>query len=394
MQVEGLMKANVHPNQILSQLYAHRNTCTNIRTLYSYKGHLSIKERNGQLQLEYLIRLLKERNWIHSNQIHTNGKITNLFSAHPAFIELDNIKHHVILIDATYWTCKYNFPLFHMVGQTATGQTFSLAFWYMQRENDYRYIWAFQELEMLFQQPRIPKVIITDNEPALKLSIELVFPSSIYNYFTWNISKTLIKNCCKWFQEDDWEDYKKSWSLLVSSKSAEEYDNNLEKIIDKSKDYLGSCAYISKSLLPFKKFFFTFWGRKHPHLGNLASSHVESAHYYIKLFINNSNRELSTVFQSFKTAIDIHLKNIHHTMGKDRVCKLTDASPPFKKLLCTISIKEIKIIEEKFQKLNHQPNLHQCSKKLMNGMGIPSSHEIENLLNTKGYIGSEDFHPQ
>ncbi|MBW0512032.1 hypothetical protein O181_051747 [Austropuccinia psidii MF-1] len=51
VQVEGLMKANVRPNQILSQLYAQGNTCTTSRTLYNYKGHLSIKERNGQSQL-------------------------------------------------------------------------------------------------------------------------------------------------------------------------------------------------------------------------------------------------------------------------------------------------------------------------------------------------------
>ncbi|MBW0591214.1 hypothetical protein O181_130929, partial [Austropuccinia psidii MF-1] len=62
VQVEGLMKANVRPNQILIQLYAQGNTCTTSRTLYNYKGHLSIKERNGQSQLEYLICLLKERN--------------------------------------------------------------------------------------------------------------------------------------------------------------------------------------------------------------------------------------------------------------------------------------------------------------------------------------------
>ncbi|MBW0564445.1 hypothetical protein O181_104160 [Austropuccinia psidii MF-1] len=86
VQAEGLMKANVRPNQILSQIYSQGNTCTTSRTLYNYKGHLSIKERNGQYQLEYLIGLLKESNWIHSNKININGKITNLFFAHPASI--------------------------------------------------------------------------------------------------------------------------------------------------------------------------------------------------------------------------------------------------------------------------------------------------------------------
>ncbi|MBW0547251.1 hypothetical protein O181_086966 [Austropuccinia psidii MF-1] len=109
-----------------------------------------------------------------------------------------------------------------MVVQAATGHTFSLGFCYMEWENDDGYIWALQELKMLFQPPRIPKVIITDCEPALKLAIESVFPSSIHNYFTWHISKNLIQNCPKYFQADNWKDYQTSWNLLVSSKSTEE----------------------------------------------------------------------------------------------------------------------------------------------------------------------------
>ncbi|MBW0575433.1 hypothetical protein O181_115148 [Austropuccinia psidii MF-1] len=211
-----------------------------------------------------------------------------------------------------------------MVGQTATGHTFSLAFFYMERENDNGYIWALQELKILFQPPRMPKVIITDCDPALKMSIELVFPSSIHNYCTWHISKNLIQNCCNNFQEDDWKDYQTSWNLLPT---------------------------------PIQEKNVTAWASQNPHLGNQASSHVESAHSYRKSFVDNSNGELSTVFQNFKTEIDIQLKHFHHTMGKERVCKLTDVSPPFKQLLGTISIKAIKIIEDKFQKLKQQPNL-------------------------------------
>ncbi|MBW0510363.1 hypothetical protein O181_050078 [Austropuccinia psidii MF-1] len=126
-----------------------------------------------------------------------------------------------------------------MVVKTATGHTFSLSFCYMEQENYDGDIWALQELKTLFWPPRIPKVIITDLEPALKLAIELVFPISIHNYCTWHISKNLIKHFHKYFQEDGWKDYWTSWNLLVSSKSTEEYDNNLGKIKEKSNDYSG-----------------------------------------------------------------------------------------------------------------------------------------------------------
>ncbi|MBW0489382.1 hypothetical protein O181_029097 [Austropuccinia psidii MF-1] len=220
------------------------------------------------------MRLLKESNQMNSNQINTNGKITNLFFAHSASIELGHRNIHVKLIYSTYKTCKYNLPLFHMVSKTPTGHTFSLSFCYMEQEDDDGYIWALQELQILFQPPRIPKVIITDCEPALNLAIELVFPSSIHNYFIWRISKNLIQNCCKYSQADDWKHYQTSLSPLVSLKSTEEYHNNLENIKEKSNDYLGSWAYISNNLLPFKKEFVTSWESQHSHLGNQASSHV------------------------------------------------------------------------------------------------------------------------
>ncbi|MBW0525984.1 hypothetical protein O181_065699, partial [Austropuccinia psidii MF-1] len=117
-----------------------------------------------------------------------------------------------------------------MVGQTATGHTFSLAFCYMKWENDYGYIWALQEHKMLFQPPRIPKVIIMDCEPALKMAIELVFPSLIHNYCKWQISKKRIQNCRKYFQEDDWKDFHPGTYWSVPSQL-----RNMRTILKKSK---------------------------------------------------------------------------------------------------------------------------------------------------------------
>ncbi|MBW0587492.1 hypothetical protein O181_127207 [Austropuccinia psidii MF-1] len=140
-----------------------------------------------------------------------------------------------------------------MVGQTATGHTFSLAFCYMKQENDDGYIWALQELKVLFQPPRIPKFIIMDCELALKMAIELVFPSSIHSYCTWHISKNLIQNCLKYCQEDDWKDYQTSWSLLVSSKSTEEYENNLQKNQREVKILLRSMGIYLKQPTPIQE---------------------------------------------------------------------------------------------------------------------------------------------
>ncbi|MBW0573652.1 hypothetical protein O181_113367 [Austropuccinia psidii MF-1] len=130
----------------------------------------------------------------------------------------------------------------------------------MEWVNDVGYTWALQEIKTSFQPPRIPKIIIKDSEPAMKLAIELVFPSSMHNYFTWHIRKTLIPNCHKCFQEDDWRYYQLSWSLLVSSKSTDEYDKNLEKIKVKSNDYLVH-GHISQTTYSYSRKYFSLLGK-------------------------------------------------------------------------------------------------------------------------------------
>ncbi|MBW0539445.1 hypothetical protein O181_079160 [Austropuccinia psidii MF-1] len=139
--------------------------------------------------------------------------------------------------------------------------------------NDDGYIWVLPELKMFHQPPRTPKDIIKDCDPALKMAIELVFCSSIHNYFTLHISKIIIQNCCKYLQDDYWKAYQTSLNLLVSSQSTEEYFKNLKKS-EKSNDYLHSWGNISNNLLPFKSRFVTAWASQHPHLVNQASSHV------------------------------------------------------------------------------------------------------------------------
>ncbi|XP_040374379.1 uncharacterized protein LOC121052734 [Rosa chinensis] len=58
---------------------------------------------------------------------------------------------HVLIMDCTYKTNRYCFPLFEIVGVTSTEKTFNVAFVYMSREVEDNYTWALSRLKTLLQ---------------------------------------------------------------------------------------------------------------------------------------------------------------------------------------------------------------------------------------------------
>jgi hypothetical protein len=107
--------------------------------------------------------ILKESNWIFDVKVNSSGAVLNLFFAHPGAIHLAQINHHIALLDSTYKTNQYNLPLLHVIGQTATNRSFSIAFCFLTYKDDNNYQWAVNNLKKhVWRQLRIPEVFITD----------------------------------------------------------------------------------------------------------------------------------------------------------------------------------------------------------------------------------------
>ncbi|XP_062014300.1 uncharacterized protein LOC133730793 [Rosa rugosa] len=67
-----------------------------------------------------------------------------------------------LIVDCTYKTNRYCFPLFEIVGVTSTEKTFSVAFVYMSREVEDNYTWALSRLKTLLRDDCTSSVIVTD----------------------------------------------------------------------------------------------------------------------------------------------------------------------------------------------------------------------------------------
>ena len=82
---------------------------------------------------------------------------------------------HVMLMDATYKTNRYETPLLEIVGVTPTNQTFCVAFVYMHKETESNYTWAIECLKSTIDSCMFPRVIVTDRDLACMNACNNVF---------------------------------------------------------------------------------------------------------------------------------------------------------------------------------------------------------------------------
>jgi hypothetical protein len=129
-----------------------------------------------------------------------------------------------------------------VIGQTATNQSFSIAFFFLSYKDKENYQWDVNNLKKHVWQPlRIPKVFITDWDAALRNALHTGFPESQANLCTWHINKNITTNCKKYFPasiskepssnaKDNWEVFTSLWQQVTFSKTEALFDINLERV--------------------------------------------------------------------------------------------------------------------------------------------------------------------
>jgi hypothetical protein len=200
-EIQKLLQLNLKPAQILLQLQTLDNeTYATKKTVSNALQKIQRKDLDGRLPIEALVCVLKETNWSYDVKVKDDGVVQNLFFAHPGSIHLTRINHHVALLDSTYKTNRYQLPLLHVIGQSASNWLFSIAFCFLACKDSDSYIWVINNLtKHVWRLQRIPKVFITNCNNALRGALAEVFPCSQANLCTWHINKNITTNVKKYF---------------------------------------------------------------------------------------------------------------------------------------------------------------------------------------------------
>jgi hypothetical protein len=107
--------------------------CT-VRVVVNTRQQLRLQLITGRTPVQALLRQMSEEGWVWSHEADMEGHWTWLFFASP--VSLGHFDHfpEVLLLDCTYNTNCFKFPLLNMVGINGLGGTFYIAFAFLRSE--------------------------------------------------------------------------------------------------------------------------------------------------------------------------------------------------------------------------------------------------------------------
>ncbi|KAL9686214.1 hypothetical protein QQ045_023669 [Rhodiola kirilowii] len=121
--------------------------------------------------------------------INEEGVLSQLFFADKISMKDCNFFADVVSFDATYRTNKYNMGFVPFTGVDNHRRSVIVAAWLISNENINSYIWLLTCFKNLLSEQ--PKIIITDQDAAMKAAIAQVFDSSYHRFCMWHIAEKL-----------------------------------------------------------------------------------------------------------------------------------------------------------------------------------------------------------
>ncbi|XP_038684103.1 protein FAR1-RELATED SEQUENCE 5-like [Tripterygium wilfordii] len=204
-----------------------------------YAGH------DGQMLYEYF-QSEKEKNpeFYFQIEMDTERKITHCFWADMECRKSYHAFGDVVVFDTTYNTNRYGMIFAPLVGVNHHGQTTLFASAFLSDETTESFSWLLQQL-LLSMPIGPPKMIITDQDPAMTKAIAELFPNTVHRYCMWHIlmkfSEKLdavkMRDHYTQFQQCIWrsetpEEFETEWAELLeqSGLSSNEWLRNLYEI--------------------------------------------------------------------------------------------------------------------------------------------------------------------
>lgn len=269
-----MSKRLMRPKDILTTIKSRdpSNTST-MRTIYNARYFARIIARAGRTQMQQLLKNLRDHHYIEYHRSE-NHMVTDLFWCHSFSLQMLRTFPHVLIMDCTYKTNRYRFPLFEIVGITSTEQTFNVAFVYMSKETEDNYRWALSMLRTLMDEDSMPGVIVTDRELALMKATENVFPDTHQILCKWHISKNVLRKCKGKFKtKEGWEAFNNDWHSLVDCSTEDEYLHSLAAFESKYSALTEEINYLKTNWLnKYKEMFIAAWTNNYLHLGARTSN--------------------------------------------------------------------------------------------------------------------------
>ena len=129
---------------------------------------------------EALVNFYKDEDFTYKTQTNSSGNLTGFIFAHPESLALFKHYHYFLIMDSTYKTNSFKWPLSHVVSQTPFGSSFTVCLCFIKTETIPQFTWMLTQLKPIMLQLRCspPCAIVNDRDLALTAAVVNVFSST------------------------------------------------------------------------------------------------------------------------------------------------------------------------------------------------------------------------
>jgi alpha-glucosidase len=230
-------------------------------------------------------------------------------------------------MDSTYKTNKYGMPLFELVGQTSTEETFNIGFAFMSNEKEENFTWVLQQCVCLLRNKLRPNVVVTDRDAALMSAVATVFPDSAHMVCTFHVKKNMSEKCktlCKIKdgenvkQRDVWTDVSKAFDDILYSTTEDAYVEAVLQFRKLCGRWPRFLIYVETTILDTdKERCVSAWTDKFLHLGNTTTNRVEGAHGVLKGYLKDGHGDLATGWEAIDKMLINRFNEIQGIFGRN-----------------------------------------------------------------------------
>lgn len=395
--VKNMSTVGAAPSTIIASLReADPETRIIARDIYNVKQKIREENLAGKTPIQAFLHELRTERWVYDYRADDKGHITHLFFAEPFQVQLTKRFHHVLLLDCTYKTNKFNMPLLEVVGVTCCNTTFSCCYAFLREEKVDDYVWALERLaEMIGDGERL-KVMVTDRELALMNAKDVVFPNANLVLCNWHIHKNIGKNCKHHFSTaDGWTAFMSDFAKLECTVSEDDFERTWSEFRATHAEKEDTLAYLTNNWMPYKMMFVRAWVDRLPHLGNRATSRAEGTHATLKRTLRVSTGNLHEVLAKTKLVILKERRELDVRVEEDKIqVQLAARKDIFSLLHGKVSRFALGQLAKQLQLRENNEMPRQCRGIFTATMKLPCAHKLATYVETHTRVPLDDIDPQ
>jgi hypothetical protein len=157
--------------------------------------------------------------------------------------------HEVLLFDCTAGTNRHDMVLCLLIVVDNNTRSRLIASALLEDETENSFIWVLQQLKISSNEI-YPRVIYTDNDPAMANAISSIFPQSKHNLCIFHIDLNLKKNLQSKLGAKIFNEFRSDFFICRNSLTEEIFETRWVKLREK---YPAAVKYLNKMLEPTKE---------------------------------------------------------------------------------------------------------------------------------------------